>query len=161
MVVIKWLLLSLILTVTACGQFDWFERRQNFYIYTPQTDTAIYITPFSATIIGSNDRVKSNKLDTLATKKSVQNWMKWWTALDSALIDSALGSRVNVTGLELNTIYGFTHIIYVRATDGDTDRYEATGGLFTTLNMYAGTYITTSEGKYWTTSEGKFITVGE
>jgi hypothetical protein len=153
----------LVSSSVAYSQFDWLLNMEGkkYYVYTPATDTALNITPSSATIYAHNDRVKSNKLDTLATKKSVQNWMKWWTALDSALIDSALGSRVRVTGLELNTIYGFTHIIYVRANDGDIDRYEATSSLFTTLNMYAGTYIITPEDKYWTTSEGKFITIGE
>lgn len=50
-----------------------------FYTYTPVTDTAINITTNSATLIGDDGRAKSNKTDTLATKKAPYRYITWWS----------------------------------------------------------------------------------
>lgn len=83
MVVIKWFLLSLFISLTACGQFDWYENQRRYYTYSPTTDTAINIGTTSATLIGSDGRAKSNKSDTLATKLSPIRRMTWWSDTDS------------------------------------------------------------------------------
>ena len=60
MVVIRWFLLSLLIVLSTYAQFGWFDKhKQNFYIYTPSTDTAINITSSTAVVNGSNSRSES------------------------------------------------------------------------------------------------------
>ena len=138
------------------AQFGWFDKhKQNFYIYTPSTDTAINITSSTAVVNGSNSRVKSIKTDTLATKLPIQNWIVL------VGVDSVPGKITRFTGLTQNTSYSFYHSILVHATDGDWDWYKGETKTFYIPDYPAGLYITTLEGKYWITSEGKFITIRE
>lgn len=100
----KYILLWLFLIVQILPQgYGSYGRNKNipkfYYTYTPETDTAINITPYSATLIGNDNRVKSNRADTSATKKSVQNWMVWWCDSTNFLANGSFdnSSKWNVT----------------------------------------------------------------
>lgn len=116
MVVIRWLLLSLFITLSTYAQFDWFDKsKQNYHIYTPITNDAINITSHFATISGRNLRVKSNKFDTLATKKSVQNWLTYSTGdtTEQLVTNGTFGSS---TGWTLGTRWSIGSGVLTRAS---------------------------------------------
>lgn len=123
--------------------------------YSPFTDTVVNITPYSATLIGNDNKTKSNKLDTLATKKTPYRYMV------IVGVDSLNGKQVTFTGLTGGTEYSYYYSMFIRANDGDSDYYRGEIKTFTTPVMLTGTYILTSENKYWTNSNGKFITLGD
>lgn len=156
----KYILLWLFLIVQILPQgYGSYGRNKNipkfYYTYTPETDTAINVTPYSATLIGNDNRVKSNRADTLATNKTPYRYMV------IVGVDSLSGKRVNFTGLDSDTEYSYYYSMIIKANDGDLDYYKGETKAFTTATMFAGTYMTTSEGKYWTNSDGKFITIGD
>lgn len=62
----------------------YYNSNKQFYIYSPSTDTAINITTYSATLVGDDGKIKSNKTDTLATKKTPYRYLTYYT--DTTLI---------------------------------------------------------------------------
>jgi len=102
MVVIKWLLLSLIISTQIFGQFDWFppdsKNNAKYYLWNAVTGSAT-ISEDMVQIFGSEARTKSNKLDTLSTKRSPQRWMNWNTEYirEFDFTESADGWTRNVT----------------------------------------------------------------
>lgn len=121
-----------------------------FYLYTPVTDTAVNITQYSALVKGDNDKVKSDKFDTLATNRSVQNWIV-------VGVDSLQGLTRQLTGLSEDTEYSYYHSILVRANDGDTDYYKGTTKTFTTISLPEGNLLATEDGNFVITEDGNYI----
>lgn len=147
-----------------------FNHNSNYYFYTPVTDTAINITQYSALIKGSNIKTKSNKLDTLATKKSVQNWMVVYPTIDPNFRDSVQTLNRNVFGITVtspgvsfalllpNTQYSYYHSILVLANDGDTDYYRGETKIFTTSGLPVAPLLTTEDNVFLITEDGNYIT---
>ena len=126
MVVIKWFLLILLLSFQSFAQFDWFDKRQeSFYIYTPVTGDAT-ISEDMVQLFGSETRIKSNKADTLASKRSPQRWM--------VIVgeDSSQGLSKIVYDLPEDSLFSYYHSIFVYAVDGDTDYYKGDTETFRT-----------------------------
>lgn len=96
-----------ILTSSILGQDVIFTKK--YYRYTPVTDTVINITSTSATFVGNDGRIKSNKLDTLATRKAPRREMIWWSDADSLVtLDNnlrILGNGWYINDDNYDTIY--------------------------------------------------------
>lgn len=97
--------------------------KAGFWTYDILTDTAINITHEAALILGENDKTKSNKIDTTATKRSINDFMVWWSdsteQITNGTFDSDMGIFVNN---DLDTCEwvvsggGFTGAIHVQST---------------------------------------------
>lgn len=92
---------------------------KGFYTYTPVTGSAS-VSEDMVQIFGSETRTKSNKLDTLATKKSPQRWMVWFPTDSVELVDSSQGLSKILYDLPEDIEYTYYHSIFTYAVDGDT-----------------------------------------
>ena len=75
----KKLLLFLLLTASTYPQSILLLDKKAYWLYDSTTVNAASNIAYSSATISSNVyRTKSNKNDTLATKKAPQRWMTWW-----------------------------------------------------------------------------------
>lgn len=126
-------LLFILLSYTANAQiYPYGFGTKGYYNYTAVTDTAINITTSSATIKGSNSRVKSDKTDPLATKRSVQNWMVYgYGDTTQQLIPN--GTFSTSTGWTLGTSWSVGSGVLTRISVGMPNSYSYMTSLDTLL----------------------------
>lgn len=118
------LVLIIIFGTAIQAQSGWWWKYgagNKFYTYSILTDTAINITHEAALILGENDKTKSNKTDTLATKRAVQNFMVWWSDSTEQIVNGTFDSDTSgwVDYLSPTTLEwvanggGFTGAVYI------------------------------------------------
>ena len=166
MVVFKWLVLILLLSFQSFAQFDWFDKRQqNFYIYTPITGNVSTLAS-GIFVVNSNDRTKTNKADTLASKKLPLNysWVEYYSYNPEDLSDSTqisdstttLSRYFDVSLFPFGSQMSYRHSIIERKANG-VNFYKTDTLKTYTVKEIAGNPLYDEDGFPLFDSEGNLL----
>lgn len=130
--------------------FYFFSQTGGFFTYEVFAGLS-FVDEDEAAIYGSTVKTRSNKTDTLATKRAPVRYMVWWYGSEDP--DSLSGNSLYLTNLVEETEYTYYHSIFVQATDGDTDYYKGadstlTTGLVSGLFTFEGDAVLYSSDSY-------------
>lgn len=146
------LILLLLFTITATAQVDQLLfGKKGFYSYDAITGKNSVIED-EAAIYGSDDKTRSSKQDTSATRINPQKWMIWYkTDSLATTIDSLPGLFVYLIHLAEETEYTYYQSLLVAASDGDTDYYKGADSTFTT-QLVGGLFTENGESVLYSNS---------